>query len=168
MRPDHKRREIPVAENQVSGEQPAKEHDFRQQEKPHGKARSIHLLVHGLKVVALIGRVLVPSVRGLGDRLAIRHWLPLLLLLPGFCARAIRSRRHRGPSLVSRHSSRSTAAIESATPAPLPARDYCPRSRRTSTTTSDTESAAGSRRPELWRRQWRTHSKFETPPGMRR
>ena len=53
-----KGRVVPVAHDQVGGEQAAEEHDFREQEEPHGEVGGVKLLVDGLEVMALIGRML--------------------------------------------------------------------------------------------------------------
>ena len=52
-------RVVPVAIDQVGGEEAAEEHDFGEQEEPHGEVGGVDLLAHGFEVVALVGRMLV-------------------------------------------------------------------------------------------------------------
>ena len=146
----NKRRVIPVAENQVGAEQAPEEHDFRQQEQPHGEAGGVHLLLHALEMMALVRRMFVRRVRARCCHGAIRHWLPLSLSAP-----AIRSRRRRDPRWESQGSSPSAGETESATPGPSPATDSTRRSRRTSATRSDTGWEAGTRCRGWLRRRWR-------------
>ena len=47
---------VPVAIDQVGGKEPAEEHDFGQQEEPHGEVGGIALLRVGFEVMALVGR----------------------------------------------------------------------------------------------------------------
>ena len=72
-------RVVPVAIDEVGGEQAAEEHDFGEQEEPHGEVGGVTLLRIGFEMVALVGQVLVMSSFGgaMDDYLAIRQWSPL-------------------------------------------------------------------------------------------
>ena len=95
------RRIVPVAVDEVGGKEAAEEHDFGEQEEPHGEVGGVTLLRVGFEVMALVGEVLVMSPFGRAvhdypvfrDDLAIRHWLPL----SPSGLRATRSRMLRDP-----------------------------------------------------------------------
>ena len=87
---------VPVAHDQVGGEEPAEEHDFGEQEEPHGEVGGVELLVDGLEVVALIGRMLVMSFRH-GAVRQLRCYPTLATSFCLLCSPATRSRRLRDP-----------------------------------------------------------------------